>query len=119
MGLKLIIAGTREYTNYIFVRESVDYTIGKDGLQIEEIVSGGARGVDGLGEQYARDRQIPLKVFPADWDNEGKKAGMARNARMAKYADVLIAFPGRGPGTWNMIRQMKALGKPTYVIPIG
>lgn len=116
--MKLVIAGTREYTNYIFVRETVDYTIEKYNWDVTEIVSGGAIGVDGLGERYARDRGIPVKVFEADWDNKKKKAGTLRNTKMAKYADALIAFPSSGPGTKNMIRQMKSLGKPVFVITI-
>jgi hypothetical protein len=34
---------------------------------ITEIVSGGARGADRLGERYARQRGLPCKVFPAQW----------------------------------------------------
>ena len=55
------------------------------------IVSGGARGVDKLGEQIADEQHIPVTKFLADWDNYGKGAGFIRNEEMAKYADELLA----------------------------
>jgi hypothetical protein len=39
----------------------------------------------------------------------GKKAGFVRNAEMAEYADMLMAFPG-GRGTDNMVKQAKRFG---------
>jgi hypothetical protein len=47
---------------------------------------------------------LPVADFPADWKKFGKAAGMIRNAEMAAYADVVIAFAG-GRGTDNMVEQ--------------
>jgi len=69
-----------------------------------EIVSGKAKGADTFGEEFARVWSIPVKEFPADWDQYGKAAGHRRNYEMAKYADVLIAFwDGESRGTRDMI----------------
>ena len=59
--------------------------------QVTEIVSGGAKGVDRLGEWYARQRGLPCKAFPAQWAKYGKSAGPIRNAEMAEYADYGVA----------------------------
>lgn len=101
---KVIVAGSREG---FFYDEIEDYI---DSLQIDidEIVSGTARGVDKLGERYAQLNNIPVKRFPADWDKFGKSAGYKRNVQMAEYADVLIAFSyNKSKGTTHMINIAK------------
>jgi len=76
-----------------------------------EIVSGGARGADALGERYAKDRGYSLRVFPAEWDRYGKRAGYLRNAEMAKYANALLAFwDGESRGTRHMIQIARESG---------
>lgn len=63
-----------------------------------------ARGADSLGEQYAKERGIPVRYFPADWQTLGKSAGYQRNVQMAAYADALVAFwDGQSKGTKHMI----------------
>jgi hypothetical protein len=83
---------------------------------VAEIVSGGARGVDQLGEQWAKQHHVPVRQFPAQWDRFGKSAGMIRNLEMAQYADGLVAiWDGHSRGTANMIATMKRLGKKVFV----
>ncbi len=116
---KLIIAGSRHYNNYEHVEHAVDIFLATTGITPTEIVSGGARGVDALGERYAQERGIPLTRFPANWDEHGRAAGPIRNAEMATYADVLVAFSSGGRGTENMIAQMATAGKPRHVVKVG
>ena len=106
---KVIIAGCRDFTDYALLRSFADQTL--TGAEDVEIVSGGARGADALGERYARERGRSLKVFPADWKKWGAAAGPIRNAEMAAYADALIAFwDGRSSGTRDMIRKAEDRG---------
>jgi len=122
--MKLIIAGSRNYNNYNFIKESVQNIMRESynsgiALQIESIVSGGANGVDKLGEQFAKEFNIPCIVFPANWSKHGKAAGPIRNKEMAEFADTLIAFPDmKSIGTINMITTMKNLNKKVYVVEI-
>ena len=82
-----------------------------------QIASGGARGADSLGERYAIEHNLDLKIFPANWDKFGNAAGPIRNAEMAEYADYLVAFwDGKSRGTANMIQAMKNKGKHGKVI---
>lgn len=116
--MKTIIAGGRDYHNYNFVETMLNYFI-KDHI-ITEVVSGGAKGADALGERYAKEYKIPLKVFPADWDKHGRSAGPIRNAQMGDYADQLVAvWDGKSKGTKNMIDYMNKLKKPVFVIWVG
>ena len=113
--MKLIIAGGRNFTNYDLLCEEV----GKLTSEISEveIVSGGARGADLLGEHYAIDKGIKIKRFPADWDRYGKSAGFKRNAEMAQYADHCICFwDGQSKGTGHMINLAKKAGLKVKVV---
>jgi len=100
--IKVIIAGGRDFDNYEHLMNACDYMLQNCGYI--EVVSGGAKGADILGEKYAYERGYPVKRFPADWDKHGKSAGYKRNVEMADYADALIAFwDGKSKGTKHMI----------------
>jgi hypothetical protein len=106
---KVIIAGCRDFTDYPLLCSFADQTLA--GAEDIEIVSGGARGTDALGERYARERRYGLKVFPAEWKKWGAAAGPIRNGQMAGYADALIAFwDGQSAGTRDMIRKAEENG---------
>ncbi len=106
---KVIIAGTRDFADYALLRSFADEALA--GVDDIEIVSGGARGADALGERYARERGRRLKVFPAEWKKWGAAAGPIRNTEMAAYADALIAFwDGKSAGTRDMIRKAEEKG---------
>lgn len=90
MAKKVIIAGGRDLTDFDYLENRcIEITLFSE---IIEIVSGGAKGADALGQRLAEEWGIPLIKFPADWDTHGKKAGYLRNEQMAQYADVLVAF---------------------------
>lgn len=100
--MKTIIAGSRNFSDYDALKTICDKH------QITEVVCGGAKGADALGERYAQENNIPVKYFRADWDKYGRSAGPIRNEQMAQYADFLIAFwDGQSKGTDNMIRNAK------------
>lgn len=107
--MKTIIAGSR----YIEDMDLLTKAIEQSGYEIEEVVSGGASGVDLLGENWAAMFGIPVMRFPADWEQYGKSAGPMRNAQMAAYADALVAvWDGKSLGTRHMILTMRQCGKP-------
>jgi hypothetical protein len=98
--MKTIIAGSRSITDFAVV----DQTIKNSGYEITEVISGTAKGVDTLGEEWASLNNIPITRFPADWKTYGKSAGYIRNEEMAKYADALIAiWDGKSKGTRHMV----------------
>jgi len=90
------------------------------GFVIDEVVSGGAYGVDSQGEYWAKDHGVAIRVFKPDWASFGKAAGPKRNRQMAEYADTLLAFwDGVSSGTANMIAWMAAFRKPFRVVLLG
>lgn len=110
--MKVIIAGSRDIV--LSVSELSDI-VAKSGFEITEVVSGTCRGIDVCGEEYALVKSLPVKQFPAEWKKYFGRAGGIRNAKMAAYADALIAIPGVGPGTKDMIAKMKSAKKLVYV----
>lgn len=108
--MKLIIAGGRDFEDRIlattafgnFEQEAWELT----GVEkpFTEIVSGGAKGADKVGEFIGRFYNIPIKQFIPDWEGLGKRAGFVRNAEMGDYADALLAFWDKNSrGTKQMI----------------
>lgn len=120
---KIIIAGSRDITDFDLVkracRSSGFFTTELINAKEIEIVSGGAKGVDSLGEYLAKRAGFHLKFFPADWVTYGKAAGPIRNKQMGDYADCLIAIRlDNSKGTTHMIEYMIKLGKPVYVLDL-
>jgi len=118
--MKVIIAGTRDITDLSLVEKAI-----KDsGFEITEVVSGHYIGqgedvgVDLLGEKWAKANNIPIKLFPADW-NVGTVGGPIRNGQMAEYSDALICvWDGKSSGSSNMIDQAVEHGLQFHVLNI-
>lgn len=105
--MKTIIAGSRDIGDYDFVKKAIV----ESGFKITEVISGCATGVDTLGEQWAKENNIPIKRFPADWKQYGMSAGPRRNTQMGDYGDALIAIPSPDSrGTLHMVSYAKSKG---------
>jgi len=122
--MKVIVAGSRNITNLSLLTKVMSKIINEYKIQVDEVVSGGAKGVDTLGEKWAEANGISIQSFPARWDDLSIKdamirknkfgrlynvlAGFQRNEKMAEYADVLIAFwNGYSNGTADMVQRAK------------
>jgi hypothetical protein len=113
--MKTIIAGGRNINDLNLVHHAM--------LQITwpvmEVVSGMAKGVDTLGENWASKMGIPIKQFPANWDKYGRRAGPIRNEEMGDYAEALVAiWDGKSRGTKHMIDYATKRGLKVFVYKI-
>lgn len=117
--MKIIIAGGREFSNFLLLCNVCDYLF--QNLDEVEIISGMARGADKLGHYYAKMRGYNVIEKPAPWsDVQGKSsrelrmndrgekywmlAGTFRNKEMADEADCLILFwDGKSKGSRDML----------------
>ena len=110
--MKLLIAGSRGISDYNLLELSLTLSNFED---IKEIVSGGANGVDQLGERFATENNIKITQFIPNWAI-GNMAGIVRNSQMSQYCDKsLIIWDGESPGTKNMIYLMKLRKKPLFI----
>lgn len=113
--MRTIIAGSRTVTDIRMIEEAVAESV----INITEVVCGGARGADELGRQWAVKNNIPVKMYPAKWDEYGKSAGYKRNVEMAGNADALIAiWDGESKGTKHMIDTANKFGLLLYIKPV-
>lgn len=123
--MKLIIAGSRSLDKLTVsdLESIICNTLPSETVDsLTEIVSGHAKGIDQLGEQWAVKNKIPVKLFIPEWTNKAngtfnKAAGHIRNRQMGDYADVALVImqkPGSN-GSQGMIDYMNKLKKPCFV----
>lgn len=108
--MKILIAGSRTITDINILLKAISSS-GYKITSSDEIVSGGARGVDTLAEIYAKKKNIPIKVFKPDWNKYGKSAGVIRNYEMAKYCDIGIVIHNGSNGSLNMVKNLIKFNK--------
>ena len=113
--MKLVIAGSRSmHVSNKFIDSLVDlYKI----RGIKEVVSGAcgiddanrdkdkykAQGIDGCGEAWATEHNVPIRRFYAKWTDLGRKAGPIRNKEMAENSHaLLLIWDGRSAGSKSM-----------------
>jgi len=123
--LKVIVAGSRGYSNYDFVQAHLKLLLKTRGKFT--VVSGMEKtGPDMLGVRFAEENDLKWEGHTPDWDNleapgaviktnkydkqYNAKAGMDRNLAMAQTANILVAFwDAKSPGTRNMIMEARRL----------
>lgn len=110
----ILVVGSRSICDRNLIFRLLDKIIRniKDSFDIE-FVSGGARGVDLISEEYTKIRNYPIHVMQANWNKYGKSAGYIRNNEMFQYilksdkCGVVIFWDGESRGTKNDIDLVK------------
>ena len=109
--MKLLVTGSRNITDLEFVTNCLD-TILVEGTNFNDIIQGGARGVDNLVKKYCLKRGIYYYTYSAEWDVYGKSAGPIRNNKMVEVCDGGIAiWDGKSKGTKQCMSALKNAGK--------
>lgn len=116
-----VITGCRDYADEDHIKSVLNEKMKKEGKP-DEFVHGGCCGVDNIGGKWAKENNIPVKVFKADWGKYGKSAGPIRNSEMANYCksedkeSTCIAFwDNKSKGTKNMINTCSKLDISTEI----
>jgi hypothetical protein len=114
--MKVVISGSRTCND----KELIYKTLNESKFEITELISGGAQGVDLIGEEWARSKNIPIKCYKPHYAIENPRyAPLLRNADMAQYGDALIAiWKDNSRGTKHMISCMEKLNKPMEIIKV-
>lgn len=82
-----------------------------------KIVSGGARGVDTIAENWALKNSKPHILFYPDYKTFGKNAPLIRNNKIVEKADIVIAFwDGKSHGTKYTINRARETNTEVRVI---
>lgn len=83
------------------------------------VVSGGAAGVDTWAVEAAANRGLGTRIFEADWDQHGRKAGPIRNKQIVDAVDELVAFwDGRSRGTLGTVAMALEAALPVRVFDV-
>ncbi len=83
----------------------------------DEIVSGGAKGVDAYAAAYARANGIRLKEFLPDYKRYGRAAPIVRNKEIVLYADKIVVFwNGKSKGTSSVMQYAEKMGKQCEIV---
>ncbi len=91
--------------------------IGKYISDTEEIISGGAAGVDSCAAKYAQENGIKFTLFLPQYERYGRAAPIIRNKEIVDYADKIIAFwDGSSKGTLSVIKYAEKIKKPCQII---
>ena len=104
--LRILITGSRGWTDPEQIRTAILDTIENHGASLEDavIVHGDCpTGADYMASIVADHEGISQERHPADWKTHGKKAGFLRNYEMVKLgADVCLAFIHNGSSGASM-----------------
>ncbi len=83
----------------------------------DEIVSGGAKGVDSCAAKYARGHGIKLAEFLPEYERYHRSAPLVRNRQIVDYADQVIVFwNGVSRGSLFVINYAKQVKKPCKIV---
>ncbi len=107
--MKLLIAGSRSIENF----DLSEYIPPETTL----IISGGAKGIDTIAEEYATKHKISKLILYPNYRLFGKAAPLKRNEEMVAIADeVLIIWDGVSNGTNYTIKYAEKCDKPVRVV---
>lgn len=85
--------------------------------EVTEIISGGAKGIDTLAEEYADKHKLRKYIIRPNYEKYSRAAPIVRNKVIVELADLTIAFwDGTSKGTESVIKYAKKLGKEVQVI---
>ena len=102
--MKLLIAGSRSIENF----DLTNYIPPETDL----IISGGAKGIDEIAENFADQHKISKLIIYPRYDIYGKAAPLKRNETMVNLADqILIIWDGISHGTKHTVSYAKKKNK--------
>lgn len=109
------VVGNRMGWEYYEIKRELDK---HEISQEDQIVSGGASGVDRYAEMYAEEIGCEMTVCLPDPSKPIPEKYFDRNKKIAESCDVLIAFDKKegGSGTKNTIKHAMELDKEVHII---
>ena len=109
--MKLLIAGSRSTEQFDLAPYIPE--------EVELIISGGAKGIDTLAEQYADTHRISKLILRPSYSRYGRSAPLKRNEQMVDLADhVLVIWDGTSKGTLHTIEYARQKNKSLSVIRV-
>lgn len=118
--MKLAIIGGRDFNEYPILLNYLNVHFYNGYAQMfifDQIISGGAKGADSLGERFADDYEIDKTIIRPEWNKYGKSAGFIRNQPIIDNCDMVLVFwDGESCGTADAIAKAKKAKRPTFIV---
>ncbi len=120
--VRLLVFGSRDWPFPGMVNDRLDnfYIDGPAiGPDLFKLITGGARGVDTMAEEWARDMYVWSVVYPADWHKYGKGAGPIRNQHMLDMENpthYLGFILNNSRGSMDMLSRLQGAKVPGEVV---
>lgn len=115
--VRLLVGGSRTFYDYVRLKNEILSL----GVNISEIIEGGAKGADLLALEYGKRNRIPVHteaVSDEEW-KKSKGAGIQRNIRMGDMCDQgLVVIVNQSKGSTHMAEYLTKLGKPVKAVHI-
>lgn len=109
--MKLLIAGSRSITQ-------VDLSLYVP-AETELIISGGAKGVDSIAEEFADSHKISKLILRPEYQKYKRAAPLIRNEKMIDICDkILVFWDGKSRGTKYTIDYAKKNKKQIEIVII-
>lgn len=109
--MKLLVVGSRSIDEYDLTKHIPPETTC--------IISGGARGVDTLAEEYADRHALSKIILRPQYARYGKGAPLKRNEEAVAIADrVLVIWDGRSRGALHTLRFAEKANKPITLVTL-
>lgn len=125
-NFRVLVCGGRHFNNYSVLESVLDSVLEVRDIEYAnaEIVSGHCDGADKLGELFAKNHDIPVKIFEPNWQAFGRAAGPIRNRQMIDYISefpkesIVVAFISKNSkGTYNTIQLARTHNIPVITVP--
>lgn len=107
---RIAVVGSRTFQNYAQLERVLDGYLSYD----DEIISGGAIGVDTFAQRYAKEHGFDISIKYPKYQRYGKGATFERNKRIVQASTLVLAFYAKGQfqtgGTANSAEWARKLG---------
>lgn len=118
MVTKILICGAREWINFDKIKKVLlEYPQSRETI----IIHGDWKGADKIAGYLAKQLNMTVEAYPANWDKYGKAAGPIRNQQMLDEGkpEMCYAFHEcieKSRGTKDMVSRCEKAGIPYKVI---
>ena len=109
--MKLLIVGSRSIQAF-----DLSPYVSSDA---DTIISGGARGIDQLAEQYADLHRLSKYIVRPRYDLYGRAAPIKRNEQMVDMSDeILVIWDGCSKGARYTVKYAQKKNKPVMLVQV-
>ena len=116
------VLGIRDFDDQEIIHSRLDKFLGKlknDDSVVKSFITTDEKGSCALVRDYLGSKEIPCKVYAADWDGNGKAAGFMRSEYIIGDSQTVIVFwDGECQFLQSLINKILAARKLVKVIRV-